>query len=80
VRQATLELGDPRIALGELVFQLYDPRVPPIRHAPSSVNERSPASSRERNHATDVQAPGRGLVPNKSVNAYYESAAQVSVR
>jgi hypothetical protein len=48
VRQATLELGEPRIALGELAFQLCDPRVPPICHEPSSVNERGPASSREK--------------------------------
>jgi hypothetical protein len=70
VRQATLEHGDPRIALGELAFQLCDPRVPPIRHDLSSVNERGAASSRERNHATHVQAPGGSLFSNKSVNAY----------
>jgi hypothetical protein len=68
--QAALELGDARVALGELAFQLCDPRVTPIRHGPSSVNERGAASSRERNHATDVQAPSGSLLSNKGVNAY----------
>jgi hypothetical protein len=65
-----------RLTLGEgsqfgiLPLELCDPHVPPIRHEPSSVNERGAASSRERNHATDVQAPSGSLLSNKGVNAY----------
>lgn len=66
VRRATLELGDACVTLGELAFQLRDPCVPPIHHAPLSVDERGAASSRERNHATNVQAPRDALFQTRA--------------
>jgi hypothetical protein len=56
MRQAAFELGDPRVALGELPLELGDPFVAPIRRDPSSVKERGAASSCQRNRGTDAQS------------------------